>query len=177
MIIPSAPGGTPPSSLSPEVLQDIQDLALVDFHRVDMLFLPPAWIAAPSVSCVWEQKDFPPADLSEIPKEPGVYVFVVKTDVFDFPCANGLFYIGKATNLYQRISAYIGKENIRLLNTERPLVWRMINVWSGHLKYFFTTTADVKLAENLENQMINALRPPFNRKYDATTSKTMRAFQ
>lgn len=122
------------------------------------------------------RSDFPPNPRSSIPKQPGVYVFVVMTDVFDFPCANGLFYVGKARNLYERISAYIGDENKRFLNSTRPLVWRMLNVWSGHLKYFYTTTADVNAAELLETQMMNALRPPFNRQYDATTSKTMRAF-
>ena len=122
------------------------------------------------------QKRLSPNPRSSIPKKPGVYVFVVTTDVFDFPCANGLFYIGKATNLYERISAYIGDENKLLLNTKRPLVWRMLNVWSGHLKYFYTTTADVAAAEHLETQMMTALRPPCNRQYDATTSKTMRAF-
>ena len=176
MILPGPPGSALPSSLSAGVKQEIQDLALLDFHRVEMLFLPPAWAAAPAIPCTWVRNDFPPKPRSSIPKKPGVYVFVVTTDVFDFPCANGLFYIGKATNLYERISAYIGDENKLLLNTKRPLVWRMLNVWSGHLKYFYTTTADVAAAEHLETQMMNALRPPFNRQYDATTSKTMRAF-
>ena len=177
MIIPPSPAGAPPSSLSLSVQQDIQDLAFVNFHKVEMLFLPPAWVAAPAIKCAWTQEDFPPKNLKDIPKKPGVYVFVVMADVFDFPCANGLFYVGKAKSLYNRISSYIGDENIRLLNTKRPLVWRMLNAWSGHLKYFYTTTTDVSTAEHLEEQMINALRPPFNRKYDATTSKTMRAFQ
>jgi len=176
MILPCSPGSTLPSSLSAGVKQDIQDLALLDFHKVEMLFLPPAWAAAPTIPCKWVRSDFPPNPRSSIPKKPGVYVFVVTTDVFDFPSANGLFYVGKAKSLYERISAYIGEENIQLLNAKRPLVWRMLNVWSGHLKYFYTTTADVKAAEHLETQMINALRPPFNRRYDATTSKAMRAF-
>jgi hypothetical protein len=176
MILPGPPGSALPSSLSAGVKQDIQDLALLDFHKVEMLFLPPAWAAAPTISCKWVRSDFPPNPRSSIPKKPGVYVFVVTTDVFDFPSANGLFYVGKAKSLYERISAYIGDENIQLLNTKRPLVWRMLNLWSGHLKYFYTTTTDVKAAERLETQMINALRPPFNRRYDATTSKAMRAF-
>lgn len=176
MIIPLPQGGTTSSSLSPGVSQDIQDLALLDFHKVEMLFLPPAWAAATHIPCTWVRSDFPPNPRSSIPKQPGVYVFVVMTDVFDFPCANGLFYVGKATNLYERISAYIGDENKRFLNSTRPLVWRMLNLWSGHLKYFYTTTDDVNAAELLETQMMNALRPPFNRQYDATTSKTMRAF-
>lgn len=176
MILPGAPGSAISSSLSAGVAQDIQDLALLDFHKVEMLFLPPAWVAAPSIPCTWVRSEFPPTTRSSIPKKPGVYVFVVMADVFDFPCASGLFYVGKATNLYERIGAYIGDENKRFLNTTRPLVWRMLNVWSGHLKYFYTTTADVAAAEHLETQMMNALRPPFNRQYDATTSKTMRAF-
>ena len=176
MILPGAPGSALPSSLSAGVHQDILDLALLDFHKVEMLFLPPAWAAAPTIPCTWVRSDFPPNPRSSVPKKPGVYVFVVTTDVFDFPCANGLFYIGKATNLYERISAYIGDENRRFLNSTRPLVWRMLNLWSGHLKYFYTTTADVTAAEHLETQMMNALRPPFNRQYDATTSKSMRAF-
>ena len=176
MILPGPPGSALPSSLSAGVKQDILDLALLDFHKVEMLFLPSAWVAAPTIPCKWVRSDFPPNPRSSIPKTPGVYVFVVTTDVFDFPCANGLFYVGKAKNLYERISAYIGDQNIQLLNTNRPLVWRMLNTWSGHLKYFYTTTTDVKAAEHLETQMINALRPPFNRRYDATTSKAMRAF-
>lgn len=176
MILPGVPGSAISSSLSSGVAQDLQDLALLDFHKVEMLFLPSAWAAAPSISCTWMRSDFPPNTRSSIPKEPGVYVFVVMTDLFDFPCASGLFYVGKASNLYERIGAYIGDENKRFLDTTRPLVWRMLNAWSGHLKYFYTTTADVATAEQLETQMINALRPPFNRQYDATTSKWMRAF-
>lgn len=176
MILPGSPGSTLPRSLDAGVKQDIQDLALLNVHKVEMLFFPSAWAAAPKISCKWVRSEFPPNPRNSIPKKPGVYVFVVTTDVFDFPCANGLFYVGKAKNLYERIGAYIGDQNIRLLNTKRPLVWRMLNVWSGHLEYFYTTTADVKAAEHLETQMINALRPPFNRQYDATTSKAMRAF-
>lgn len=176
MILPSVPASSPSSSLSAGVSQDIQDLALLDFHRVEMLFLPPAWVTAPHIPCTWVRSDFPPSPRNSIPKKPGVYAFVVVADVFDFPSASGLLYVGKATNLYERIGAYIGDENKRFLNTTRPLVWRMLNVWSGHLKYFYTTTADVGAAEHLETQMMNALRPPFNRQYDATTSLTMRAF-
>jgi hypothetical protein len=178
MTIPSTPGSIPLNALSAGSSQeDIHDLAFVAFHRLDMLFLPSAWSAAPKISCVGKSMDFPPKqNRKDLPKEPGVYVFVVSTDVFDFPCANGVFYVGKAKSIYDRVGAYVGKESLRLLNTKRPLVWRMINQWSGHLKYFYTPTTDVAAAKHLENEMINALRPYFNTQYDATTSKTMRAF-
>ena len=101
---------------------------------------------------------------------------MVMTDLFGFPHSNGLFYIGKATNLYDRVGAYIGDLDLRLLRTKRPLVWRMLNQWNGHLKYFYTTTLDKDAAKALEGHMIEAFRPPFNRQYEGSTSKTMRAF-
>lgn len=162
--------------VAPAVEKDISDLALQDFHHVPMMFYPKAWAAAPAVALHWAKSDFPPNPRNGIPKQPGVYVFVVMTNLFDFPHGNALFYIGKATNLYQRIGAYIGDVNIRLLRTKRPLVWRMLNQWNGHLYYFYATTADAAAADTLESQMIEAFRPPFNKQYEATTSQSVRAF-
>jgi hypothetical protein len=170
---------TPVSAVSapPDVTsQDIADLALVEFHRVRMMFYPPAWASAPTDKHSWVSTDFPPDPRTIIPKQPGVYVFVVKTNLFDFPHASGLFYVGKAKNLYERVGAYMSDTGTRILRTKRPLVWRMLNAWRGHLKYFYTTTTDVASAEALENQMLNAFIPPFNRQFEGETSQTVRAF-
>ena len=124
----------------------------------------------------WSQADFPPNPRSDIPKKPGVYAFVLMTDLFGFPHGNALFYIGKATNLYERIGAYISEVDRRFLRTQRPQVWRMLNLWDGHLQYFYATTPDKDTAEQLEGHMIEAFRPPFNKQYEGSTSKSMRAF-
>ena len=151
-------------------------MAFQESHHVSMLFYPAAWESAPPVPCTWVGNEFPPNPRKKIPKKPGVYVFVVRTDIFNFPHASGLFYVGKATNLYERIGAYITDVNKRKLRTKRPLVWRMLNAWDGHLQYFYTITSDVAAAKVLEDQMLNAFIPPFNKQYDATTSTTVRAF-
>lgn len=161
---------------SAAVKQDLIDLAFQESHHVSMLFYPDAWAKAPIVSCVWMGNDFPPIPRSKIPKQPGVYAFVVKTNLFDFPHATGLFYIGKAMNLYDRVGAYMSDVDRRKLQTARPLVWRMLNQWDGHLQYFYTITADVAAAELLEEQMLSAFIPPFNKQYEATTSAMVRAF-
>lgn len=161
--------------ISPNVQNDIHDLALQSFHDVPMMFYPQAWKAAPHIPMSWSQADFPPKPRNGIPKKPGVYVFVVMTDLFGFPHGNALFYIGKATNLYERVGAYISDVDLHLLRTKRPLVWRMLNQWNGHLKYFFTTTPDADAAKQLEGHMIEAFRPPFNKQYEGRTSRTMRA--
>jgi len=155
---------------------DIYDLAFQSLHDVPMMFFPKAWNAAPNMTMTWSQADFPPNPRSDIPKQPGVYVFVVVADLFGFPHGNGLFYIGKATNLHERVGAYIGDVDLRFLRTKRPLVWRMLNQWNGHLKYFYSTTSNENAAKQLEGHMIEAFRPPFNRQYEGSTSKSMRAF-
>lgn len=174
MTIPTSPATY--SSAVGGVAQDLHDLAFVQSHEVTMRFLPSAWAVAPNVKQSWVRTEFPPAKRNTIPKEPGVYTFVVATDLFDFPAASGLFYVGKATNLYDRIGAYIGEISKQFSRSRRPHVWNMINRWNGHLRYYYTTTIDVAVAESLETDMMNALLPPFNRQYDATMGPTLRAF-
>lgn len=156
--------------------QDIHDLAFINSHHVTMLFLPQAWTSAPEIHCEWVDVSFPPDPRSAIPKKPGVYVFVVVPDLFSFQHASGLFYVGKATNLYQRIGAYTREIGLHFPETTRPLIWGMVNKWHGHLRYFYTTTDDAAIAAQLEDHLLTAFRPPFNSAYNATISKTMRAF-
>lgn len=156
--------------------QQINDLALENFHSVEMMFYPNAWSSAQNKSCTWYEEVFPPNPRNLIPNAPGVYVFVVTPNIFDFEHSSGLFYIGKATNLYSRIASYISEINKEFKRSSRPHIWRMVNVWNGHLKYYYMKTHDVAEAEALEKEMLKAFRPPFNRQYDAETSQTMRAF-
>lgn len=153
---------------------DTKDLALIESHQITMMFLPDAWNQANHQPLTWTLKDFPPRPRSAIPPQPGVYAFVVEPSLFDLTAASGLFYIGKATNLYSRIGAYIGE--IGKTTSKRPKVWKMVNRWNGHLKYYYTPTATVQDAEELEKELLNAFRPPFNTQYDAEVSFVMRAF-
>lgn len=161
--------------MNSQVQQSINDLAVVNSHFVEMMFFPNAWQAAPVMAPVWVSVDFPPSRRSLIPTQPGVYAFVVTPNVFDLEPARALFYVGKATNLYSRIGAYTGEINKSFNLTLRPHIWRMVNQWNGHLKYYYTLTATVADAENLENEMLKALRPPFNKEYEAEVSQVMRA--
>ena len=156
--------------------EEFMDITFHESHQVSMMFYPKAWKSAPDMSCDWVCSDFPPVPKTNIPKKSGVYVFVVMTELFGFPHANGLFYIGKATNLYERIGSYISEANGKFVRSKRPQIWRMLYQWRGHLKYIYTTTDDVSDAEILENHMLNAFQPPFNRRYEASTSQTIRAF-
>ena len=143
-----------------QVTQTLNDLATVNSHYVQMMFFPSAWQAAAAISPTWHSVSFPPGPRNAIPNASGVYVFVVAPSVFDFDPASGLLYVGKATNLYSRIGAYIAEIGKDFKTTTRPHVWRMINQWHGYLKLYFTSTPNVLAAEDLENEMLKALRPP-----------------
>ncbi len=156
--------------------QQINDLAIQDSFIVPMKFYPEAWLSAQHSSRTWDIKDFPPLHRNSIPSSPGVYIFVVSPNIFDFGPSSGLFYIGKAKNLYSRIGAYIGEIDKDFMTTRRPHVWRMVNQWQGHLRYHYTITQDVAEAEALEKEMVNAFRPPFNKQYYGEVSRIERAF-
>jgi excinuclease UvrABC nuclease subunit len=155
---------------------DIRDLAFIESHYVKVMFYPEAWVNAQDLELEWFCVDFPPNPRSGIPKEAGVYAFVVEPNLFSLAPANGLFYVGKATNLYQRIGAYVGELSKGFADSSRPHIWKMLNQWNGRFKYYYCISVDVTEAEEIEEEMLKALRPPFNKQYDADTSKPMRAF-
>lgn len=155
---------------------DINDLAIVESHFIKMMFYPDAWAAVQNRSLVWHEISFPPNPRSIVPNQPGVYAFVVEPSLFSLAPANGLFYVGKATNLYQRISPYIRELSIQFVDSTRPHVWKMLRRWNGSMRYYYSVTNDVREAEEIEDDLINAFRPPFNKQYPAESSQVMRAF-
>ena len=167
----------PASGLSQEVLTDIVDLAFHGaIYEVRMQYSTRAWSEATPSSHAWTEIAFPPNPRSSVPHQPGVYVFIVRPDLFGLIQTSGLLYVGKATDLYQRVGAYISEINKRHSLSTRPHIWRMLNVWNGHLRYLYTTTSTVADAENLEERMLDALLPYFNKEFPAETSSRQRAF-
>lgn len=164
--------------LDPAVFSEINDLAFDGpIYGTSMWYSPKAWDGASGApKRKWSALDFPPDDLTPIPRNPGVYLFFVAPDVFGLPQASGLLYVGKATSLRSRISYYLGQIDSSFTKTDRPYVWRMVNVWHGHLRWYYTVTTNVTEAKSLEDEMLAALRPPANKSYPASISRRQRAF-
>ena len=156
----------------------VRDLAYMNQHHVQMFFFPESWgKAVNQPNLTWTNVDFPPIPKGIIPKSPGVYTFVVEPNMFNFPSANGLFYVGKATSLYERVGAYITDMNAKYdSKNTRAHIWMMLNQWKSHLKYYYVTTGTVDEAEKLEDQMILAFKPHYNKRLDAETARAERAF-
>jgi excinuclease UvrABC nuclease subunit len=159
-------------------MDKVKDLAYINQHHVEMFFFPRAWEeAVDQPNLKWKSFDFPPKPRKRIPKLPGVYAFVVEPNMFNFGAANGLFYIGKATSLYERVGAYITDLNSDYdSKNTRAHVWMMLNQWNTHLKYYYVTTNTVQEAENLEDQMILSFKPHYNKKLAAKPAREQRAY-
>ncbi|EJL6396518.1 TPA: hypothetical protein RI751_002622 [Vibrio cholerae] len=159
-------------------IDKIKDLAFQKQHYVEMFFCPKEWSRAKNITGLnWKKVDFPPSPKKNIPKKPGVYAFVVEPNLFDFSPGNGFFYVGKAQCLYDRVGAYVTDLSSEYDNKNtRAHIWMMLNLWNGHLKYYYVTTATEADAIDLEDQMIIAFRPHYNRKLDAIASREEKAF-
>lgn len=136
------------------------------------------WAKAPARTLTWHCVSFPPdrAARRGLPDDSGVYVFVAEPSLFSLPQTSTLLYVGKAKKIRSRIRAYISELKIRSGKTNRPHIWRMTNAWNGHLRYYYTTTTDVAAAEALEDEMLAALNPYFNKELPAELSQRVRAF-
>ncbi|MBT9556594.1 MAG: hypothetical protein IV100_11230 [Myxococcales bacterium] len=167
----------PTAGLSNDVLSDICELAFDGaLYEVRMQYSTKAWANATSSIHTWTELEFPPKTRGDVPESSGVYVFIVRPDLFNLPQASGLLYVGKATSLKARLSAYVSELGKRRSVSNRPHIWRMVNVWNGHLRYLYTTTTTVADAESLEDRMLEALLPHFNKEFPAETSSRQRAF-
>lgn len=165
-------------SIDAVVFDDINDLAYKGaIYQVPIVFDVDELKKVKASKLAWHYLEFPPANKMDVPKEPGVYAFVIMPDIFNLSQVSSLLYVGMTKNFYNRIGAYLGEINSRFSSTVRPRVWRMLNVWHGHLRYYYTITADEKEAVKLEDEMLAALVPPMNGDLPATIGKKMKAFK
>jgi excinuclease UvrABC nuclease subunit len=155
---------------------DKHDIAYKNYHKVEFLFDIQAWESTINCELEWTNIQFSRNCQTSIPSSPGIYAFVVEPKLFSLDPANGFFYIGKSKNLKKRIRSYIHEINLDFERTKRPHIWKMINVWENRLRYYYSVTATEEEAIRIENEIIKALYPPFNKRYDAETSRIVRAF-
>lgn len=165
--------------IGPEATLELHQLSLDgDLFKVISSLDRRQWAKAPPTPLTWISVPFPPdkATRRSLPNDSGVYVFVAEPNLFSLPQASTLLYVGKAKQIKSRIRAYIGELKIRFAKSGRPHIWRMTHAWNGHLKYYYTTTANVTAAEDLEEEMLEALNPYFNKELPAELSQRVRAF-
>ena len=107
---------------------------------------------------------------SHVPTATGVYSLVVQPQIAGHSGSSYLMYVGKTKNLRARFGDYLTRERIR-----RPKVVRVLELYSGHLTFFYSTI-DENVLDDMEEELINAFVPPCNSRFNADVRRARGAF-
>lgn len=121
----------------------------------------------------WQVVKFDSANKAAVPSEYGVYSFVVDPEVCGHPATNYMMYIGRArgVSLRKRYGEYLAEKSA---DKGRPHVQQLLNKWDGHLWFHYAVVDDVAVIDALEEDLIVAYLPPFNRSFPAKISRVIR---
>ncbi|MCP5559933.1 MAG: hypothetical protein H7A55_19460 [Verrucomicrobiaceae bacterium] len=103
-----------------------------------------------------------------LPESTGVYVFIIQPGIASLECAGIVSYVGETEGqtLRKRCSSYFHQSEYDV----RPHIGEMMHLWKEHLQLFYVET-DAADAVALENKLLSAFLPPFNRKFPGTFNK------
>ena len=110
---------------------------------------------------VWRERKFLASEVTNIPRKPGLYTFVVKPAIANHPSSSYVMYIGKTSRtLRKRFSEYLHEMN---RETGRPKIVRVLNKYPDNV-YFCYTVLEKNDNEirNKEEALIVGWLPPGN---------------
>jgi len=122
----------------------------------------------------WKKYAFTKRSVDNIPREYGVYTFVLKPNIANH-CSAYLMYIGKAKNetLYERIKYYFAEKDKM---TGRPKVKTFLNIYDPQYIYIYCAILKNRSRiDKIEGDLIGAFLPPVNDDYPAEIRRIMKA--
>mgnify|MGYP006432450577 CR=1 FL=1 len=109
----------------------------------------------------WNAKKFSPQNLKKIPKNEGVYAFVLIPEINSFFQTKYLFYIGKTSrDLRTRYNEYLNEKNAK--GKSRVKIYDMLNMYEGHLYFFYSVIHDKHKINECEDKLLNMFMPHVN---------------
>ncbi len=138
-------------------------------YRVDRFILCPIhWNNYPNqVQLTWNKFKFTQQNAKKIPNnQSGVYSFVADAEIANHPACSYLLYVGMTKqNFRQRYRSYLKESN---KPKPRIHILKMIDNWSEHLWFYYAQISQTDLISSIEDDLITAFTPPYNREYPAT---------
>lgn len=128
----------------------------------------------------WDCVRFSPNNKNTVPREPGIYAFVVSWTPSKAPPHGYILYIGIAghtkstSTLRARYTQYLREQRNA---SGRPRVVFMLNEWKEDLFFYYAPLPNSKSnLRMIESRMISAIIPPVNQKdFDTYIDKPRRA--
>jgi len=109
----------------------------------------------------WNAKKFSLENLKNIPKNEGIYAFVLIPEVNSFFQTKYLFYIGKTSrDLKTRYNEYLNEKNGK--GKYRVKIYEMLNMYEGHMYFFYSVIDDRHKINECEDKLLNMFVPHVN---------------
>lgn len=109
----------------------------------------------------WKKVRFTIANRSKIPKEKGIYCFVLQPKIDNFFETRYLYYIGKTNRtLWNRYKEYLNDQAGK--GKPRTKVFEMLNQYSRHLYFYYTTIPISSDVDSCEEKLLNTFVPRVN---------------
>ena len=145
-------------------------------HRWSFVLWPQQW-EAHNLSDLfnWEIHPFKREQIDEIPREPGIYSFVVQPGIANYPYCSYLMYVGMTERpLRERFREYFSEKYNAI--DGRPKIVKLLNVYQDYLHFCCLTIAETERIKEIEDELLNAFIPPCNDQYPTEISRVMKAF-
>ncbi len=143
---------------------NFQEKATVQFHIKSFLLYPSFWentVNHVSIPLTWNLCRFEASNHSTIPREKGIYCFVVKPNVPHFFETSYLLYIGKTNRtLYDRYKEYLNDQSGK--GKPRSKVYEMLKIYRDHIYFYYAEIPSQQNVDNCEERFLNIFFPPIN---------------
>ena len=149
-------------------------LELLDYSR-RFIISPTQWDQYPNtVILSWSCIRFEENYTQQVPNnEKGVYSFVTQPGIANHPQLSYLLYIGKTEkqSFQKRFKQYLDEPK---KHKPRTHICEMLTNWQDHLYFYFAPISNLNLIDKVEDELIEALIPPFNDQLPATIQSAAR---
>ena len=123
----------------------------------------------------WQRVKFTAGGVKNLPDNKfGIYSFIAEPNVAGHSAVGYLLYVGKAQeqSLQDRVTSYLYEKNKR---KSRVHIAEMLDHCPNHLWLHYAEVADPTKIEAIEDALLQAFLPPFNRDFPATISHMVSA--
>lgn len=146
------------------------------YHRVDRFILyPPFWAQLKLGKLSWTKVPFGRSKITQVPgNQRGIYIFTTLPPKRGQVLCPYLLYVGSVpdSDFRTRFASYV---NERSKSKPRPHISKMIECWGEHLWFCYAPLkGKPRFIKKVEDALIQAFLPPFNRIWPASISSTMR---
>lgn len=146
-----------------DVIRPRQD---VRTYRVSFLLWKEQWDAyiAPPISLNWKCVKFEENSAIQIPKEKGVYAFVVEPRIAQLRSHGYVMYIGETghksqRHLRKRFGDYLNDKK----KPKRNLIHSMLTTWEDYLYFYYVEVDSSQMdIKQLEQKLLDTFTPPFS---------------